>query len=796
MKSIISSLLFIFCLSLTNGQLNMTYQGNITYSETLSDIWGYVAPDGTEYALVGVANGVSIVDLTDPENPTEVWFVNGINSFWRDIVTYDQFAYVSNESGEGLMIIDLSGLPNSVQSTNWTPTIPGFAPGTLNTIHNLWIDEFGYLYLLGSNLNQGGMIYVDVFTNPSIPQYVGHGPPVYNHDAYVRDNIAYSCEIYEGQFAVYDVSNKSNTVLLGSQETDFAFTHNAWLSDDGNILYTTDEVASAPVGAYDVSDPTDIIELDLFKPYATLGDGVIPHNVHVWDDWLIISYYTDGCILVDGSNPDNLVEVGNFDTYIPTGTGFNGAWGAYPYLPSGLVLVSDIGNGMYVLEPNYVNACWLEGNVIDASTLDGISGAEIEITSTNVVDESQTDGSYATGYAVAGTYTVNVSSPGYESATVDVDLLNGVITMQDFELVPLIPFAFTGSVVEAGTGTPIPEAKVTIFNDGFDFDITCDASGNFLLNTFFAGDYEVFAGKWGYKTYGDEDAAFDELTNNILIELEPGYEDIFSVDLGWDTEFDAFQGAWEFGAPIGQIPDGAPSYIAPPMDVADDLGNSCYVTGNDPSLFEGILAGGNARLISPVFEIGDYQWPKMSFYTWWFNINQATGETGEIYMYVTLSNGSQSVVIDTLDYPELDVVNWEYHEYFIPDFIQPNDSMKITFEAESSPDFYWLSEAGVDHFRVWDAATTSLDESELILGNMLAYPNPSNNTYSIKYSLIERNQNARIEIINSIGQIVSRINIQDQNGLIEFGSELNAGIYFARLFNDDQVIKSLKLIKQ
>jgi len=43
------------------------------------------------------------------------------------------------------------------------------------------------------------------------------------------------------------------------------------------------------------------------------------------------------------------VEVGYFDTYTPSNSaGFNGAWGVYPFLPSGNILVSDINSGLYV----------------------------------------------------------------------------------------------------------------------------------------------------------------------------------------------------------------------------------------------------------------------------------------------------------------------------------------------------------------------------------------------------------------------------------------------------------------
>ena len=39
-----------------------------------SDCWGYTAPNGSEYALLGVNTGVSVVDVTDTTNIVEVDF--------------------------------------------------------------------------------------------------------------------------------------------------------------------------------------------------------------------------------------------------------------------------------------------------------------------------------------------------------------------------------------------------------------------------------------------------------------------------------------------------------------------------------------------------------------------------------------------------------------------------------------------------------------------------------------------------------------------------------------------------
>ena len=279
------------------------------------------------------------------------------------------------------------------------------------------------------------MVIVDVFTDPDNPEFVAAGPSMYAHDVFVRDNLMYSSEIYQGRAAIYDVSDKENISLLGSQNTPASFTHNIWLSDNSQVMFTTDEVGNAPVTAYDISDMDNIEELDQYRPIATLGEGVLPHNVHVWQDWLIISYYADGGIIVDASRPDNLIEVGNFDTFFGE-AGF-GAWGAYPFLPSGIVLVTDTGNGLFILDANYVRACWLEGLITDASTGFPINGADVEILSSQPnAASSDASGNYAGGQAIPGTFEVVYSANGYFPQTIEVELINGEVTIQDVALIP------------------------------------------------------------------------------------------------------------------------------------------------------------------------------------------------------------------------------------------------------------------------------------------------------------------------------------------------------------------------
>lgn len=436
MKKIGFTIVYSFLTIITFAQLNMSLLALVEYDQDLNDVWGYRSngPDSTEYALVGTRNGLSIVSLADPENPEETIFIPGQNSLWRDIKTWEDYVYVTNETGGGLLVVDMSQALDTITWYYWVPDIPNF--GQLTEAHNLFIDEFGYCYLAGTNLPNSRTVIVDVFTDPWNPQFVAVGPPVYAHDIYARDNIMYASEISLGRMAIYDVSNKGNITLLATQTTPASFTHNIWLSDDGTVAFTTDEIGGAPVAAYDISDLENIVELDQYRPIATLGQGVTPHNVHVWDDWLILSYYHDGGIIVDASRPHNLIEVGNFDTFF--GVGFGGAWGAYPFLPSGIVLVSDIGNGLYVLDANYVRACFLEGNVKDAFTGLAISNATIEIDSEQPnFTTSGLNGEYETGQAIPGTFEVTFSAAGYLTKVLTAELVNDEVTILNAELVPI-----------------------------------------------------------------------------------------------------------------------------------------------------------------------------------------------------------------------------------------------------------------------------------------------------------------------------------------------------------------------
>lgn len=423
----ISSFISLWNLS---AQKNIEFQSYLSFEERINDIWGYVDTAGREYALLGSENAFLIVDISNPQSPTLLFEVFGAESQWRDIKTYNHFAYVCNEENGGLLIVDLNGLPNNIDY-QFVSDIDSF---NFQTAHNIFIDENGVAYLLGSNIANQGAFMIDLNTpNPYLPQFLGLYDDQYVHDAYVRGDTLYTAEISNGTFSIVDVSDKSQPVILARQATSRVFTHNCWLSDDGRYLATTDEKPGAFVDMYDISDLNNIQLLDMYQ--SSPGDSVVPHNTFFRGDYLFTSYYRDGLRLVDATRKNNLVEVGFYDTSpFTSGIGFQGNWGVYPYLPSGNIIASDRQEGLFVLYPNYTRAAYLTGTVFDTLNNVPVNNAQIEILGKNTIKWSQFNGTYHIGIADSNSYDIRMTHPQCQNIIVpNVVLETGIEKVVNFD---------------------------------------------------------------------------------------------------------------------------------------------------------------------------------------------------------------------------------------------------------------------------------------------------------------------------------------------------------------------------
>ena len=442
-KLILLFTLIPFC-AFTQNSMNMNLLGTYDYPTTQgNDIWGWVDGNDDEYALVGLRSGFSVVNVTNPSSPVEEFFISDINSIWRDVKTWGNYAYVTTEANAGLLIVDLTDMTGNTFSHVSQFTNSNGGSVSFTSAHDIYIDENGIAYIFGAGgpgPQSDGAIFLDVDANPTNPVYLGEWSDEYIHDGMVRGDTMWAGCVYDGKVFCVDVSDKTNPQTLGSATTPNAFTHNAWVSDDGNYVFTTDEQSDAYLTAFDVSNLSNIFEVDRIQ--SNPGSNSIPHNTFVDGNFLITSYYRDGTTVHDITHPSYMIQVAYYDSYSGSGNGFDGCWGTYPYLPSGNIISSDINSGsggsgrLLIYGRDFQQACYLKGNVTDGITSSPISNASIEILSTTINENTNLIGFYQTASVNSGTFQVVFSAPGYASDTLTINLVNGVMTILDAVLFP------------------------------------------------------------------------------------------------------------------------------------------------------------------------------------------------------------------------------------------------------------------------------------------------------------------------------------------------------------------------
>ncbi len=334
-----------------------------------NDIWGWTGCSGREFALMGRSSGTSFVEISDPENPVYLGNLptHTINSLWRDIKTYADHAFVVSEaSGHGMQIFDLTELcsvPSPPVTFSNTAHYNGFG-----NAHNVVINEdSGFAYSVGANCS-GGLHMVDIST-PTSPTFAG----CFSSDGYTHDA---QCVIYNGPdtehvgsevcfnynedtLTIVDVTDKNSPDQLSrTGYSGSAYSHQGWLTEDHEHVLLGDELDETGFGhntrtrIWDVSD-LDNPSLIGFHDAATAATD---HNLYIKGDYTYQSNYRAGLRIlnIEDIANGNLVEEAFFDTYPPddnAGASSPGTWSNYPYFESGIVVVSQIEAGLFILQP-------------------------------------------------------------------------------------------------------------------------------------------------------------------------------------------------------------------------------------------------------------------------------------------------------------------------------------------------------------------------------------------------------------------------------------------------------------
>jgi choice-of-anchor B domain-containing protein len=787
MKKLLPSLLLVLASFAGFAQLNMSLKSKYSFAAgvQLSNLWGYTDAIGNEYALVGTTDGMHIIDVSNPNSSVHLHHIPGPSSIWREVRTYQNYAYVTTEGGGGLQIVDLSALPNTITVKQWTGS--GAIAGQLTTIHALHIDQH-FLYLYGSKLFNGAPLIVSL-TDPWEPQYINNVGNIYVHDGIVRNDSMFAGHIYAGYFSVYDVSNKMNPVLLATQQTPSRFTHNTWLSDDGKTLFTTDEVDDSFLTSYDITDFTDIRELSRIQ--MNPGGKSVVHNTHVLNDFAVTSWYKDGVVIVDGKRPENLVIVGHYDTSPMSGPGMDGCWGVYPYFSSGNIIASDMQQGLFVLGADYKRACYLEGNVTDSICGTPLANVEVKIVQLNISQKTNNGGIFKTGTPTPGTYTITFSAPGYTSKTFNnVALTAGQVTNLNVKLYSTTSVPITGKVEDMEDGAGLHNSFVLFESSTGAYSFTSNTNGEFARCNFLSGNYEVTTGKWGYVTECSQ-KSIDASASHVNVALKEGFYDDFTFNFGWTVTGDAATGHWERGKPVGTTFNGV--QCNPASDVSTDCSDRAYVTGNaGGSAGADDIDDGRTVLTSPSFDLTKYDNPTISYYRWFYNGGGSSAPNDTLT--VRLNNGTTTVVLERVLPTTPGMSTWVQKKFVVKDFITITNNMKISFDAvDANPGH--LVEAGVDKFEILGDIVTNVSKAEKSNG-LKVYPNPFSGQFSVAYDLGESlHKPAILRITDITGRLVLEKGLGEAQGLIQ--TEINApkGIYFLTVSNGETQLPAVKLVK-
>jgi choice-of-anchor B domain-containing protein len=349
---------------------------------TTNDVWGWTDPETRrEIVLVGMTNQTAFVDVTNPGSPVYLGRLpmpEGSNvTVWRDMKVYQDYMFVvADNAGEhGMQIFDLTHLRDLDGSDPVTFTEDA-RYDRIHSAHNIVINEdTGFAYSVGSSGGGetcGGGLHMINIQDPLNPTFAG----CFQDMSTGRDRTGYShdaqCVTYHGPdedyagheiclganetaLSIADVTDKSNPVAVAmATYPNVAYSHQGWLTDDHRYFYMGDELdetgGNVETTRTLIWDLTDLEDPILAREYMA-DTKATDHNLYIVGNTMYQSNYKSGLRVLDVSDPENPVPLGNFDTqpYGGDDAQMSGSWSNYPYFGSGIVAVTSGHEGLFIV---------------------------------------------------------------------------------------------------------------------------------------------------------------------------------------------------------------------------------------------------------------------------------------------------------------------------------------------------------------------------------------------------------------------------------------------------------------
>ena len=631
------------------SQLDLTALG----ATSGNDCWGYTSPTGREYALMGVRNKLAVVEITDPVNPVIVGTVSHSDSLWGDVKTFGNFAYVVNETGGGLDVIDLQNVDSGIVTLVQRVTVSG-----LSTSHNVVIDtDSGFLYLCLPNINAARLVAFDL-ADPANPVLAGMMSAANGgsglHDAQIvtfttgpnaGKQICFGASEGRG-VDIIDVTDKSNMFRISrTPYPNLAYCHQVW-TEDLQHLYVNDELDSIPrTIVFDITDLTSpVVAAEFASSLAS-----IDHNLYVKDGFIFEADYHSGLRVFNANcDPLNPPLAGWLDTFpADDADGFDGAWSCYPFFPSGTVIVSDFDRGLFVLDPSAALAAGALAFAYPTgrpALVDPTGGIQVRV---EVSGDCGFLAQPATGLLHVDVGAGFVAIPMTEVTPNVYDAVFPVSTCTSS-----VSYYFSAETTTGSLVTDPPDAPATTFS------------------------------------------AVSAFGQNVII------QDTFEIDLGWTTAvLGATAGPWQRGVPIDD-----PNWPYDPAADSDGSGQ-CWLTENlnnpayvDPSNTD--VDGGAVQLISPTLDMT--QPDLLIAYDYFLRLTDSNLGIDRMLVEIS-SNGGLGPWIEIARHDTDGGLSWRHHEITGADLdaagVVRTATMVMRFTVNDD-DPQSIVEAGLDAFNV------------------------------------------------------------------------------------------------
>lgn len=290
--------------------------------------------------------GVMIVDIANPAAPRLVGHYNPAQGGrFQDVIVTGGIGYFSSENRGGVHIVDVRNPALPVLLSQINTEQNGFP-----NVHELFVAD-GALYEADSRTN---VVKVFDVRNPRQPVFLRN---ITTTDTRVIHAItAINGRLYTSGFSgktdIYDVRNilSGAPPLLGAVDSGTS-SHTSWVSSDGRILASARETIDGDVRLFDISNPASAVPLATITKQSLGIEGFTPHNPFIVGNLLFVSWYQAGMVVIDITDPRQPRLTGRYDTSSDTPEqGFFGCWGVFPFLGFDKILLSDMNNGLIIVD--------------------------------------------------------------------------------------------------------------------------------------------------------------------------------------------------------------------------------------------------------------------------------------------------------------------------------------------------------------------------------------------------------------------------------------------------------------